>query len=244
MVSLESLAVVLLLCTVLSVLCVWLGLLTLSGGIASFAVGMLIGGLGSVQWLLILILFTVLGFVVTKFRFQIKETKGVQEGRKGERTYRNVLANGLVPVLIAVGAFAAGAQDTELAAIAYISAVAVAAADTTASEMGVLSERTYLIINGSRVPPGTDGGVSLAGTAWCTLASLVASYVGWVVIVQQPFDPLFLVAAAMGVAGCMMDSLIGATLERRGLVGKLHVNILSMGFGALLAVAMYLLLVD
>jgi uncharacterized protein (TIGR00297 family) len=244
MVSLEGLAVVAVLCTVLSVLCVLLGLLTLSGGIASFVVGMIIGGLGSVQWLLILILFTVLGFIVTKFRFQIKESKGLQEGRKGERTYRNVLANGLVPVLIAVASYALGIQGSDLAAVAYISAVAVAAADTTASEMGVLSEPTYLITTGAHVPPGTDGGISLYGTIWCGLASLVASYVGWLVIIQSPFDPLFLVPAAMGVVGCMMDSLIGATLERRGMVGKLHVNILSMGFGAVLAAVMFLFLVS
>jgi uncharacterized protein (TIGR00297 family) len=242
MVSLESLAIVVVLCTVLSVLSYRFGLLTKSGAIASFAVGMAIGGLGDVGWLLTLIVFSFMGFAVTKFRFQIKESKGLQEGKKGERTYRNVLANGLVPALVAVIAFATGAQYSVLAAIAYISSVAVAAADTTASELGVLSDRTYLITTGERVSPGTDGGVSLNGTMWCILASAVASYTGWLVIVNRPFDPLVLIPVAMGVAGCMVDSVIGATLERRGLVGKLHVNFLSMAFGSLAAVTIYLLL--
>jgi uncharacterized protein (TIGR00297 family) len=141
-----------------------------------------------------------------------------------------------------MASYALGIQGSDLAAVAYISAVAVAAADTTASELGVLSEPTYLITTGARVPPGTDGGISFHGTLWCALASLVASFIGWLVIIQPPFDPLFLVPVTMGVAGCMMDSLIGATLERRGAVGKLHVNILSMGFGAILAAVIFLVL--
>ncbi len=242
MVSPESLAIVVVLCTVLSVLSFRFGLLTKSGATASFIVGMAIGGLGSIGWLLTLIVFTFMGFAVTKFRFQIKESKGLQEGKKGERTYRNVLANGMVPALVAVVAFATNAQDSVLAAIAYISSVAVAAADTTASELGVLSDRTYLITTGERVTPGTDGGVSLNGTLWCIVASVIASYTGWLVIVHRPFDALFLIPAVMGVAGCMVDSFIGATLERRGLVGKLHVNAVSMAFGSVAAVAVYLLL--
>lgn len=240
MVSLESLAIVVVLCTVLSVLSYRFGLLTGSGAAASFIVGMIIGGLGDIGWLLTLIAFTFLGFAVTKFRFHIKESRGLQEGRKGERTYRNVLANGLVPALVAIVTFATGAQGSTLAAVAYISSVAVAAADTTASELGVLSERTYLITTGERVPPGTNGGVSLNGTLWCIFASAVASYIGWLVIVNRPFDLLVLIPVVMGVAGCMVDSIIGATLENRGLVGKLQVNFMAMASGSLAAAAVYL----
>jgi len=242
MVSLEGLTVVVALCSVLSVLSYRLGLLTGSGAAASFIMGMVIGGLGDIGWLLTLVAFTLLGFAVTRFRFHIKESRGLQEGVRGERTYRNVLANGLVPALVAIVAFAAGAQGSTLAAIAYISSVAVAAADTTASELGVLSERTYMITTWERVPPGTNGGVSLNGTLWCILASAVASYVGWLVIMNRPFDLLVLIPAAMGVVGCMVDSVIGATLENRGLVGKLQVNFIAMASGSLAAAAAYLLL--
>lgn len=242
MLSLESLAIVLVLCAVLSLLSYWFGLLTLSGSIASFLVGIIIGGLGSIGWLLTLIVFTFMGFFVTKFRFQTKETKGLQEGKKGERTYRNVLANGLVPAAVAVISFLLGGQETALASIAYISSIAVAAADTTASELGVLSDRAYLITTGKRVPPGTDGGVSVLGTSWCIVASIAASYTGWLFAFQQLFDPLLIIPVVMGVAGCMMDSLIGATLERRGMVGKLQNNILSMAFGGAMAAVIYVLL--
>jgi uncharacterized membrane protein len=46
-------------------------------------------------------------------------------------------------------------------------------------------------------------------------------------------DARLLIPIVMGFLGCNMDSLIGATLERRGVISKLGTNILSMGFGAL-----------
>lgn len=242
MVDLGSLALVLALCAALSALSYRFSLLTASGAVASFVVGMVIGGLGSIGWLATLIVFTFMGFFVTKFRFQIKQLKGVQEGHKGERTYRNVLANGLIPSLVAIVAFAGGAQNSTLAGVAFITAVSVAASDTTASELGVLSSRTYLITNGKRVPPGTDGGISLFGTFCCIAAAAVASLIGWVAIFPSNlFDPLILLPISMGVAGCMIDSVIGATLERRGMVTKLGNNILSMAVGTLLAAILFTL---
>jgi uncharacterized protein (TIGR00297 family) len=242
MLTAENLAIVFVLCAVLSALSLWFGLLTRSGALASFIIGLVIGGLGSIGWLFTLIVFTFLGFLVTKFRFQIKEARGLQEGKKGERTYLNVVANGLVPALVAVITFVLGAQDTLLAGIAYITSVAVAASDTTASELGVLSDRAYLITTGKRVPPGTNGGVSAMGTLACIVASAFAAYIGWVVIFLEPFNPWLVLPIIMGVAGCMIDSLIGATLERKGLVGKLHVNIISMAVSTVIAAFIFVML--
>jgi len=237
-----SVLVSLLLCGVLSALSLRFGLMTRSGAAASFAVGLLIALLGSLSWLLLLIAFSVLGFIVTRFRITLKEKLGVQEGRKGERTWRNVAANGLVPAAVAAISFVTGNQGSEMAALAYISSVAVAASDTTASELGVLSRKAYLITTFKEVPPGTDGGVSVYGTVWCAIASLIASALGFLLILQSPFDPLILVAAVLGIAGCMADSVIGATLERSGRISKLGTNMSSMALGALLAALIYVAL--
>lgn len=244
MIDLGNLALVLALCAVLSVLSYWFGLLNGSGAASSFAVGAIIGGLGSIGWLVTLLAFTFLGFFVTKFRFQAKKMLNVQEGTKGERTYRNVLANGLVPAAVAVISFALGQQGSEIAGIAFISSVAVAAADTTASELGVLSKNVYLITTGRKVRPGTDGGISAIGTASCIAASAMASLVGWLAIFwSNPFDPVIAIPLAMGVTGCMLDSVVGATLERNGKVTKLGNNMMTMGLGAMLSVVLYVLFV-
>ncbi len=239
-----DIALVLVLCAVLSVLSYWFGLLSGSGAAASFAVGAVIGGLGSIGWLITLLAFTFLGFFVTKFRFQAKKRLHVQEGVRGERTHKNVLANGLVPAAVAVISFALGQQGSEIAGIAFISSVAVAAADTTASELGVLSRNVYLITTGRKVPAGTDGGVSVIGTASCIAASAVASLVGWLAIFwSNPLDPVITIPIAMGVTGCMLDSVIGATLESEGIVTKLGNNMMTMGLGAVLSIVLYLFLV-
>jgi len=41
----------------------------------------------------------------------------------------------------------------------------------------------------------------------------------------------------MGFLGCQLDSVLGATLERRGLVNKKTVNLVSTTFGAVLGYA-------
>ncbi len=234
MITIEQTVVVLLLCAALSVLSWKLGLLTIDGSLASFAVGMVLGLFGGIGWLLLLVLFAFIGFAVTRYKMELKVRKGVQEGRQGERSYKNVLANGLVPMSIAAFTFLAG-WEGEVPAIIYMSAVCVAAADTTASELGVLSDRTYMITTFKRVPPGVDGGVSIYGTAWALAASIFAALVGWVVIVGTFPSALVLIPAAMGILGCFIDSVIGATLETQGLISKLWNNITSMAFGALVA---------
>ena len=219
------------------------GLLTRSGAIASFAVGMLIGILGSVEWLLLLIVFAVLGFIVTKFRFKLKKEKGIQEGKRGERTYRNVLANGMVPAFVAIISFALGANGSTLANIAYISSISVAASDTVASELGVLSDHTFLITTMERVAPGTNGGVSAYGTFWCCIGAIIASFIGWAVVYPNDvLDIIIILPVIAGIVGCMIDSVIGATLETRGIVGKLGTNAMSMALGTALAMLAYLII--
>ena len=44
-----------------------------------------------------------------------------------------------------------------------------------------------------------------------------------------------LIPMAFGFLGCQLDSVLGATLERRGLVDKKMVNLVSTTFGAVLA---------
>src|SRR5437867_137791 len=103
--------------------------------------------------------------------------------------------------------------------------------DSLASEIGVLSRRTVLITNFQRVPPGTDGGISPLGQLSAIGAALYTSVVGWFVLSYLarlyaftptlPVAPTYvLIPATIGFLGCQIDSVLGATLERRGLVNK------------------------
>ncbi len=92
----------------------------------------------------------------------------------------------------------------------------------------------FVLSDGIReVPPGTDGGVSWAGSL-ATVAG--ATMLGGLGLLIGLFDArVAVVVAAAGIGGALMDSLLGATLERRGLLDNEAVNCLSTLTGAWLA---------
>ena len=223
---------------VLSLLAYKTELLTKSGCIAALIVGSAIGIMGSLSWLLLLIVFTLLGFAATLFGLSKKREKGLQEGTHGERTYLNVIGVAVPCLVFAVLNMATADTYYHQMMIGYISTIAVAAADTTASEIGTRDEKVYLITNFKRVPPGTDGGISLLGTEMCILASVVVTVIGWGVINLSLLDIEIVLPMIAGVAGCMLDSVLGATLERRGIINKYSNNCITGILGAAIAVAL------
>ncbi|MFA5896641.1 MAG: DUF92 domain-containing protein, partial [Thermoplasmata archaeon] len=180
---LQSILLSTVLCGVLSSLAYYKRVLTLDGTIAAFAVGMVIGIFGDVTWLLLLLFFLLSSFLATRYKFALKEAMGVQEGTKGERRASNVLANGVAPMAAAVLSFFDFPPFPKaLSGVVFLSALAVAGADTLASEIGVLSRNAYLITNFERVPPGTDGGISALGQLCAVGAALYTALVGYFVL--------------------------------------------------------------
>jgi len=221
--------------------------LTWDGSLAAFVVGMVIGIFGDVTWLFLLLFFLLSSFLATRYRFALKEAMGVQEGIRGERRATNVLANGVALIVVAVLSLVQPAGFPRvISGVVFLSALSVAGSDTLASEIGVLSRHTYLITNGKPVPPGTDGGVSLLGTLCALGAAVYTSVVGWLVLSYlagiyglrstMPLSPVYLILPlGIGFLGCQIDSVIGATLERRGLVNKKTNNLISTVSGGILA---------
>lgn len=236
----------------LSALAYWREVLTWDGSLAAFVVGMVIGIFGDVTWLFLLLFFLLSSFLATRYRFAVKKAMGVQEGVRGERRSTNVFANGMALMAVAVLSLVLRNEfPKHISGLIFLSALSVAGADTLASEIGVLSRRTVLITDGKPVPPGTDGGVSVLGQLCALGAAAYTAIVGWIVlsylagffnlIPSMPQAPVYLlIPIAIGFLGCQIDSVIGATLERRGILNKKTNNLISTVFGAVLA---YLLLV-
>lgn len=115
-----------------------------------------------------------------------------------------------------------------------LAALVEAAADTTSSEIGpAFSFRTVLITTWKAVSPGTDGGISLGGTVAGVIAALFVA-ASTVALGLASIFPATLVACA-GVAGMLMDSVLGATLERRGYLNNDAVNLLGTAAAGLVA---------
>jgi uncharacterized protein (TIGR00297 family) len=133
------------------------------------------------------------------------------------------------------------ATQTMLFALA-VAALAEAAADTASSEIGqVLGGRPRMITSFKAVDPGRDGAISLAGSMAGVVAAAIVAYAGmWAL---GGGWRLFAVSCAGAFFGLFFDSLLGATLEERGLLNNDAVNFLSTasaaGFALTLLCAMH-----
>jgi uncharacterized protein (TIGR00297 family) len=121
--------------------------------------------------------------------------------------------------------------------LALGAALAEAAADTVSSEIGqAIGGTPRLVTRWTKVPQGTDGAVTVAGTAAGIVAA--ALVVGVVFAFAAPLGRHgFGVCSGAGIAVTFADSLLGATLERRGLIGNNTVNFLSTLVAAAIAFA-------
>ncbi len=242
-----ELVLIMVICIILSSVAYIFGLLNLGGSAMALVVSMILGFQGGILWILLLLIFLASSFLATKYKFKYKKERGLQEGKKGERGVLNVLANGLVPTIVALmhgaeqsfGLLGIGVLGRSVAVFLFVTAVASAASDTLASEMGVLSKKAYLITNMKRVTPGTDGGVSAYGQLWAlggSFYTFVVAYVLFYLFEGQIFPTTWLVLGiVLGFVSCQFDSILGATLERKKIIGKSAVNIISISLTVILS---------
>ncbi len=206
-----------------------LGMISRSGAIGGLLVGTAIYASLGPQGFAVLAFFVVGGSLLTRFGYRRKQRTGTAQDQGGRRGARNAVANCAVAVSCALLAAATG---LELFTIAFVASVGAAFADTSESEIGQLFSRTPRMITTLRkVPPGSDGAISLAGTiAGVAAACLTATVALTLGLLESP-QTGFLVALA-AFLGTVADSLIGARYPR---IGNEATNVLCTLVAAVLA---------
>jgi uncharacterized protein (TIGR00297 family) len=182
----------------------------------------------------------ILTFSATRLGRRRKQELSLAEPRRGRNAAQIVANLGAAGLAAAAGLslFASFPQATH---VMVLGVFAEATADTVSSEIGAaFGGRPFLITTFRRVAPGTDGAVSLLGTAAGAFAAGIVVLVGmWSMSLGWQAG---LAAFAGGLIGLGFDSLLGATLERRGYLGNDLVNFTSTVVGGLAALAVWDLL--
>jgi uncharacterized protein (TIGR00297 family) len=93
------------------------------------------------------------------------------------------------------------------------------------------------------VEVGTDGAISILGTAAGLGAAALIALIAIVLDINGLPLKLFGIATLSGFLGTTVDSFLGATLEREGVIGNELVNLGSIGTSFLISIVLYLVVV-
>lgn len=187
-----------------------------------------------VDWLYLILTFFIIGNLITKYKYSAKKNLGVAEGI---RTFRNVFGNGGAATIFAI--FYLLTDRNPVLLLGFMGAMATATADTFATEIGQAHEREpRLITNLRKTKVGTSGAISLPGSIAALIGAGIISSIPLFFSINLDKTPIFFIGTISGFIGCNVDSLIGATIERKK-VDKHMTNFLGTLSGGISAMLLY-----
>ena len=198
--------------------------------------GAVMGGLLSVaiMWgsgytgFTLLVTFFLLGTAATGWKRSEKSRVAGRESSR--RTAGQVFANAGVPALLALLAILMP-QHQSLFKLMVAASFSSATADTLSSELGIIyGRRFYNIWSFKKDQRGLDGVISVEGTLLGIAGSLAICAV---YALQEGTDHTLIWILVAGTVGNLTDSLLGAVLERKNMIGNNTVNFLNTLVAAL-----------
>ena len=179
----------------------WRQSLTVDGAVGAMVVGAVAYGRGGWPGAAALLSFFGLSSALSRVGEQRKQASPLAQAKGAQRDLWQVVANGGVATLCLTVGNRSG----------YLGALAAAAADTWATEVGLLARRQpRLVTTLKRVAAGTSGGVTPEGLAGSIGGALSVGLAWSVAVGGRDGLPTALIA---GVCGSLVDSLVGATLQ-------------------------------
>ncbi|WP_297419126.1 DUF92 domain-containing protein [Thermococcus sp.] len=205
------------------------------GAFSAALLGLAVIELGGFYPFLALLAFVVVGVSATKYKFNEKARLGVAQESGGIRGWENVVGNGLAATVFLIAEYL---SHRDVFWAATFASIATVNGDTLASELGkVFGKAPRLITNFKPARTGTNGAVSLAGEVFALVGALIIAPFA---LPLTAHDTEMLTAVVTGgFIGVNLDSLIGATLENRGVTDNNSTNLLAALLGGLLGAGVF-----
>jgi uncharacterized protein (TIGR00297 family) len=217
-------------------------------GILFVVLGMNLG----VFFVLAMITFLVFSAAATYVGARYKKRLGVGQEPRG---VKNVLANGLPPMIMAalfyLFVMAGNGTFALLSVIGFVASVAAITADKFSSEIGVLSGNLpRMIFTGKKVKRGTSGGLTLMGAvAGLVGAFLVASLIMLIIGQMAMFKSVYafgirrsiIAITIAGFVGSLVDSVFGYW-EEKGIGNKYTSNFICGVVAGFVAMFLFIII--
>lgn len=204
----------------------------LTGAVIGLALYLGVGRTG----LAMMAAFFLMGTAATSWKRSVKQSLGLVEPDRGRRNAGQVVANGGAGGLLGLLAVLFP-QAQSLLLLLTAASFSSAAADTLSSELGsVYGRKFYDVLTFRPGVRGRDGVVSVQGFLFGAAGSAV---IALLYLLHNGHAAAAFSVVLAGTVGNLADSVLGATLERKGVVGNNAVNFLNTTAALLTAFLLY-----
>ena len=214
-------------------------IMTRNGWISAGALGTILWGcIGFLGWISVVI-YLILGSLVTKVGFQYKQNIGIAEKRGGRRGPENVWGSAATGVIFAI-MIKLNILNQSILEVAFAASFAAKLADTFGSEIGKrFGSNTFLITTLQKVKKGTEGGISLEGTFASLFGSCLMSYVMLLLGIISTKEHFFIVLIS-GFIATLAESIIGARYQEKYHLSNEFVNFIQTTLSSIISIFLFL----
>ena len=220
-----------------------------SGLWGGLLVGIIIYTILGIPGFMILFLFFALGTLATKWGYSRKKAMGLAEKNEGKRGFSNVIGKCGAGTLFALGIipFIHNQYDRpfiDAFFLMFAGSFAAGTFDTVSSEIGQLYGKTcYTLIPFKKVPRGTEGAMSLEGTAAGIIGAAIIGLISSIAFSYPSISSGDFILIKLGTLFCVMgafcsnlvESLLGTMFESKGKIGKTLSNFINTLLGGIFA---------